>query len=129
LRDRDDLDTWPGKGASFEGLVVGELMARAQLDLQAPRFTFYRTQAGAEVDLLVENGREIFPIEIKHSASVSPYDIAGLRRCMEDLGISSGFIVTRGDSVRRLGNGITVLPWEQVVAGEGSPWDRAALSL
>jgi len=128
LRSRDDLDTWPGKVSSFEGLVVGELMARAQLDLQAPRFTFYRTQAGAEVDLLVENGREIFPIEIKHGASVSQYGIAGLRRCMEDLGISNGFIVTRGDSVRRLGNGITVLPWEKIVAGEVSPWDRAAPS-
>ena len=108
LRGRDDLDTWPGKGSSFEGLVVGELMARAQLDL------------------LVENGREIFPIEITHGASVSQYDIAGPRRCMEDLGISNGFIVTRGDSVRRLGNGITALPWEKIVAGEVSPWDRAA---
>ncbi len=103
LRGRDDLDTWPGKGASFEGLVV-------------------------EVDLLVEDGREIFPIEIKHGVSVGPYDTAGLRRCMADLGISNGFIVTRGDSVRRLGNGITVVPWEKIVAGDVSPWDRAALS-
>jgi hypothetical protein len=47
---------------------------------------------------------------------------------MEDLGISNGFIVTRGDSVRRLGNGITVLPWKKIAAGEASPWDCPALS-
>jgi hypothetical protein len=49
LRKREELDTWIGKGASFEGLVVGELIARAQLDLSAPRFSFCRMQAGAEV--------------------------------------------------------------------------------
>ena len=29
LRRQEDLDSWPGKGASFESLVLGELMARA----------------------------------------------------------------------------------------------------
>ena len=122
LHRREDLDTWVGKGASFEGIVVEELMARAHFELGAPRFSFYRTQAGAEVDLLVEDGKTIYPIEIKHGAGVGQHDTVGLRHCMADLGIAAGYMVTRGDEVRRLGNGITVLPWTQVASGAISPW-------
>jgi predicted AAA+ superfamily ATPase len=123
LRRREDLDTWIGKGASFEGLVVGELIAKAQVELNAPRFSFYRTQAGAEVDLLVEDGKVIIPIEIKHGASVGAFDTLGLRHCLKDLGLAKGFIITRGDAVRKMGNGITCLPWEGIVAGSVSPWE------
>jgi uncharacterized protein len=122
LRKREELDAWIGKGASFEGLVAGELMAHAQLDLNAPRFSFYRTQAGAEVDLLIEDGTKVYPIDIKHRASVGPYDTFGLTHCMTDLGIEKGYIVTRGDSVRQLGHGATCVPWEQVVTGAFKPW-------
>ena len=120
----EDLETWAGKGASFEGLAVGELMARAELECSAPRFSFYRTQAGAEVDLLVETGGKILPVEVKHAAGVGGHDMAGLRQCMKDLGLEKGFVVTRGDSVRRLGEGIVSLPWEGIVAGEVTPWGR-----
>jgi predicted AAA+ superfamily ATPase len=123
LRRREDLDTWIGRGASFEGLVAGELISRAQLELSAPRFFFYRTQAGAEVDLLIEDGKTIYPIEIKHGVSVGRYDTAGLRHCMADLGIAKGYILTRGDEVRRLGNGIAVLPWGEIVKGAVRPWE------
>lgn len=122
LRRRGDLETWIGRGASFEGLVAGELIARARLELSAPRFSFYRTQAGAEVDLLIEDGKTIYPVEIKHGVSVGQYDTVGLRHCMADLGIAKGYIVSRGDEVRRLGNGITALPWVEIVKGAISPW-------
>jgi hypothetical protein len=115
LRRREDLDSWPGKGASFETLVASEVMARAEEELSEPRFSFYRTHAGAEVDLLVEDGRRIIPVEVKHGASVGQYDTAGLRSCMRDLGVPVGWIVTRGDTVRTIGNGITALPWERLV--------------
>jgi hypothetical protein len=124
LRRGEDLDTWIGRGASFEGLVAGELMVRARLELSAPRFSFYRTQAGAEVDLLIEDGEIVYPIEIKHGVSVSQYDTVGLRHCMADRGIAKGYIVTRGDEVRRLGNGITCLPWREIVRGTISPWNH-----
>jgi predicted AAA+ superfamily ATPase len=126
LRRRGDLDAWSGKGASFESLVASEVMARAEEELSEPRFAFYRTHAGAEVDLLVEDGRRIIPVEIKHGASVGQYDTAGLRSCMKDLGVPAGWIVTRGDTVRAIGNGITAVPWEGVVDRSISFWTAEA---
>ncbi|OHD72264.1 MAG: hypothetical protein A2177_09620 [Spirochaetes bacterium RBG_13_68_11] len=124
LRRQEDLDSWPGKGASFESLVLAELMARALEELTEPRFSFYRTHAGAEVDLLVEDGSRITPIEIKHGAAVGPYDTAGLRSCMKELGVSAGTIVARGDTSRVIGNGITSVPWNNVIDRSAKLWNE-----
>ncbi len=76
LRSESDLETWIGRGSSFEGLVVEEMMNLASLKLESPRFYYWRTSAGAEVDLLVEAGRRLIPIEVKHGTTVSQYDLA-----------------------------------------------------
>jgi hypothetical protein len=118
LRHPRELATWPRRGASFEGLVVEEISAMARNRLARPEVFFWRTQAGAEVDLLVVEGRRIVPIEIKLGASVAGRELAGLRQCMSDLGLRRGFVVTSGREPRRLAPGIDLVPWEQVVSGE-----------
>jgi predicted AAA+ superfamily ATPase len=118
LRQPRELATWPRRGSSFEGLVIEELVALAQSRLARPEAFFWRTQAGAEVDLLIVEGRRILPIEVKLGASVAGRDLAGLRQCMSDLGLKRGFVVTSGREARRLAPGIDLVPWERVVAGE-----------
>ena len=122
LSDAASLEKWAHRGNSFEGLVIEELITAATLDFNAPRFYFYRTQAGAEVDLLIQNGQDIWPIEVKLGIDVSQYDTAGLRSCMQDLEIEHGFIVTRGENGRELGRGIRSLSWERICLGESYPW-------
>jgi len=72
LRRPQELTTWNKRGASFESLVVEELAALAAHRLVRPEFFFWRTQAGAEVDLLIREGRRILPVEIKIGAAVGP---------------------------------------------------------
>ena len=127
LNDPSALELWPGRGGSFESLVVEELITQAANRLTAPRFYFYRTQAGAEVDLLIQDGPSLLPIEIKLGIDVGPRDTVGLRNCMSDLGLRRGFIVTRAAEARSLGHGITTLPWQQVAAGT-APFESGSLS-
>lgn len=122
LRAPSELENWVHRGRSFEGLVVEELMAAARLELDAPQFFFWRTQAGAEVDLLIKEGNRLIPVEIKLGTVIGPYDTAGLRQCMKDLGLPKGFIISRAAEARSLGGGISVLPWETIARGENYPW-------
>ena len=117
LRRPADLNTWPRRGASFEGLVIEELTALASNRLVRPEFFFWRTQAGAEVDLLIVHGRRILPIEIRLGAAIDQYAAAGLRQCMKDLGLKRGWIVTTGTERRRLSAEIEVVPWHDIVTG------------
>ena len=74
------------------------------------QFYLYRTQAGAEVDLLIKSGQRIWPVEIKLGIEVRHYDVVGLRRCMEDLGIERGFVVCRREDNKALGRGPSTAP-------------------
>lgn len=118
LRDPAELESWPRRGHSFEGLVIEELAARAAQRLVRPGVFFWRTQAGAEVDLLIVDGRRILPIEIKLGAAVEPRALTGLRHCMEDLSLKQGFVITTGRERRAIGPAIEVVPWGAIARGD-----------
>ena len=115
LRAPSELATWPRRGASFEGLVIEELCAWAARRFVRPGIYHWRTQAGAEVDLLLVDGQRIIPIEIKLGVAFDPRSIAGLRQCMADLDLKQGYVVTTGNERRALGRGIDVVPWDDVL--------------
>jgi uncharacterized protein len=117
LREPRELGTWSRRGASFEGLVIEELIAAAADQVVRPEPFFWRTQAGAEVDLLLVHGKRIVPVEVKLGAAVAPRDVAGLRSCMADLGLSRGLVVYGGDEPRRLGRQIDLVPWRTIAEG------------
>jgi hypothetical protein len=118
LRRPNELTTWNKRGASFEGLVIEELAALAARRLVRPEMFFWRTQAGAEVDLLIIEGRRILPVEIKLGAAVDHYAMAGLRQCMKDLGLSRGWVITTARERQRLSAGIEIIPWDDVAEGQ-----------
>lgn len=118
LRDPTELPTWNRRGASFEGLVIEELIRRSTLERPGTEAFFWRTSAGAEVDLLLVEGQRITPIEIKLGAEVRPQSLAALRQCMSDLGLERGYVVSSSAEPRKLGRGIEVLPWETLASGE-----------
>lgn len=118
LRAPAELETWPRRGASFEGLAIEELAGWAAERFVRPGIFFWRTHAGAEVDLLIVDGRRIYPIEIKLGAAADPRSLAGLRQCMADLSLKRGFVITTGEERRSIGKAIEILPWRSVARGE-----------
>lgn len=116
LRRPDELVSWPRRGQSFEGLVVEEVLALAREAIVRPGAFFWRTQAGAEVDLLIQDGRRLIPIEIKLAAAVQARDVVGLKQCMKDLGLRRGVVIANTSEARTIGRDVDVVPWRDVVA-------------
>ena len=89
----DDVLSHPVAGSSWEGFVLETLLAAAPPEAAA---SFYRTAAGAEVDLVLELGGRHgrWAIEIKRSAS--PSVARGLRNAIHDLKPSRTFLVHAG---------------------------------
>lgn len=90
----DELLGHPIAGASWEGFVIENLLAAAPPRTKA---WFYRTSAGAEIDLVLElGGRQgIWAIEIKRS--LAPKIERGFRSAIEDLKPTKSFIVYAGE--------------------------------
>lgn len=73
-----DVATHAMRGPLFETWVVSELLkAYGTLGL-APRLSFFRDQAGHEVDLLVREGAAPIPIEVKSGTTVAADFFKGL---------------------------------------------------
>ncbi len=115
LREPRELVTWPRRGQSFEGLVIEELAALALERTVRPELFYWRTHAGAEVDLLIREGRRLVPIEIKLGAAVDRHGVAGLRQCMQDLGLRRGYVIANTPERHSIGAEIEVVPWADVI--------------
>jgi len=102
------LRAHPKVGASWEGFMIEQILgAIALTNLPANAF-FWRTHAGAEVDLLLELRGRLVPIEVK-LGGVPKFE-RGLGECMKDLGLSRGFVAYGGDAFYRLGEAVWALP-------------------
>lgn len=88
IRTLDDLNGHPVAGLSWEGFVIEQILAAL------PPLTtagFYRTAAGAELDLVVEHEGRRIGFEIK--LSTAPKVSKGFWNACEDLGVSNAYIV------------------------------------
>ena len=83
----------PVVGRSWEGFVIETLLT--VLPWRASAF-FYRTSAGAEIDLVIEHGDgERWAIEIKRSLSARP--TRGFHTACRDIGASRALVVHAGE--------------------------------
>lgn len=102
LRDREAVLGHPVAGATWEGLAVETLAARLPPGGGAH---FYRTHAGAEIDLLLRlpDGR-LWAVEVKRSTA--PRLGKGFRAACEDVGAQARFAVHPGTDRFPLGDGV-----------------------
>jgi predicted AAA+ superfamily ATPase len=103
-------------GNLFEHLVLQLIVSEAAARDLDCRVSVYRTEAGAEVDFIVELGREVFAIEVKSSRSVTTSDLRGLASFSDFYGRKhTALIVYRGERTMRV-EGVEVLPVAQALA-------------
>ena len=111
LSSLDELLGHPMAGRSWEGLVIDGLMAVVQEDVTAH---FYRTSAGAEIDLLLNfPGNRTWAIEIKRS--LAPKVEKGFHLACEDLRPTRKIVIYPGTDRFPLQSGIEVLPLSEAM--------------
>jgi predicted AAA+ superfamily ATPase len=95
----------PILGKSWEGFVIENILSALPSSVHA---YFYRTSAGAEIDLVLElNLDDYWAIEIKSSRT--PTVKKGFHMACEDLKVQRKFVVYTGEDTFLLGNETTVL--------------------
>ena len=101
----DTLLGHPVAGASWEGFVIENLLAVAPATTRAG---FYRTSAGAEIDLILEwPGGKVWAIEIK--LGLAPRPGKGFHNAIQDIGPEKSFVVYAGRDRYPLGENIEAI--------------------
>jgi uncharacterized protein len=88
ISDLNALAGHPVAGASWEGLIVEHICALAPAGAD---ISFYRTTAGAELDVVVAWGQRKLGFEIKFSAA--PKVTRGFWQACTDVGVDAAYIV------------------------------------
>jgi predicted AAA+ superfamily ATPase len=112
IRNQEELLGHPVVGSSWEGWIVENILNALP---SSARATFYRTAAGAEIDLIVEfNARERWAIEIKRSVS-DPSPSKGFYVGCEDIKAVRRIVLYPGEEAFKLNAGTEVMPLKSLL--------------
>ncbi len=103
IRDMEQLLGYSRMGASWEGFVVENIIARLP---EGGRASFFRTAAGAEIDLILELPGHQKPWAIEVKRGRSPKLERGFHHAREDVDPEKSFVVCGTDEPFSMGDGI-----------------------
>ncbi len=111
IKTTNDLLSHPTHGASFEGMVIEQLIAAAPHGTES---NFYRTAAGAELDLLLTlPGGERWAIEIKRSSA--PTVSKGFHIAAQDVCASQRIVTSPATDAWPMTHGAKHVPLGELV--------------
>lgn len=105
----NDLQGHPVVGASWEGFVLGQVLGQRPRDADV---TFYRSAAGAEIDVVLIQAKRRIAIEIKFSAAPKP--TKGFWLALDDLGIAHAYVVAPIRDAYPIANNVEVFPAHRI---------------
>jgi predicted AAA+ superfamily ATPase len=110
IRSRNELEGHPKMGGSWEGFVIEQILAR----LSHPEAYYWRTQAGAELDLLLFMGGRPIGVEVKRADA--PTMTPSMASALRDLNLHRLFVVYPGTSRYSPAPRVEVLPLADCIA-------------
>lgn len=94
LESFEHVASHPVLGSSWEGFVIENLLALAP---ERTRTGFYRTGAGAEIDLLLQLPGRTKPWAIEIKYGLAPKPSRGFHEAIRDLDVEKAFVVYSGE--------------------------------
>jgi predicted AAA+ superfamily ATPase len=106
-----ELETSRFRGASFEAFVIEELIrGLGCVDIYRITPHFFRTRAGAEVDLILEGSFGVLPIEIKCASATTRRDVPHLEAFIKRERLPVGLVINMSERVEQITEHIVAIP-------------------
>jgi hypothetical protein len=124
IRDSEQLNVHPLRGAIFEGWVVSEIVKQRFNRGETNGVYFFRDKSGLESNVLVQGRKSLKLLEVKAGQTISS-DWAG--SAQKIIGMfaktkqAASAVVVYGGSERQERNGVTYLPWNAI---QDYSWDE-----
>jgi predicted AAA+ superfamily ATPase len=116
LRDPDHAAAGPMGGSILEAAVLSEIYKTLTHRGWDPQVYFWRTSAGSEVDILVDTGTKLVPLEVKLSSTPRPAMASGIDALRNDLPdrVAQGYVAHPGDIRLPLGPNAVAWPFAEL---------------
>lgn len=117
IQNQEPLHFHAQRGALFETWVIAELL-KGRFNRGLPsNLYFWRDSAGNEIDILLDQGERLLPIEIKAGTTINPDYFSGLNKWRALAGDAAlqPFLIYAGSEAQTRTQA-SILPWHQVGA-------------
>ena len=106
----------PG-GAHLENLILHDLLAWRDGRIERAEISYWRASTGEEVDLVIECGGRLVPVEIKAGARPRLSDAVHLRSFRKEYGKTArcGLLIHTGNTMEWLAPDVLAVPWWRVL--------------
>lgn len=99
------------RGALFENYVITEMLKRKYNSGKNIQLYYWRDNKGIEVDLLIDTGTKLLPIEIKSTQTFQEDLLGSMYKWKEISGQKGGLLLYDGATEFKKSNGVEVKNW------------------
>jgi len=114
IQDAGHLKNHPLRGALFETFVVADILKKRLNNIKTNNMSYFRDNTGNEVDVLMDLGSEVVPMEIKSGQTIADDFFKGLNyyRSLNST-VKKSWLIYGGDKSYQ-DNGHQICPYDQM---------------
>ena len=101
----------PLRGSLFECFIIAELVKKRTNAGLPINLYYWRDKTGHEIDVIVDNGTTLLPIEIKAGKTIHQDFFKNYLYWKNLSGAENGYLIYAGDNQQSRSNGIEVISW------------------
>ena len=114
IQNVKQLDLHPLKGSIFENFVLMELLKQQYNDGKPDNLFFWRNNTGQEVDVLIDKGLELIPLEIKAGNTITREYFKGINYWNKLSKNNGGYIVYAGEDYQKRSDNTEIVPFNKI---------------
>ena len=103
------------RGSVFEGMVVTELIKQRTNAGLPVNIYYWRDKTGHEIDVIIDNGNKLLPIEIKSGKTFNSEFFKNIDYWCNLSGSDKSILLYAGDQNQKRSNGKEILNWKQIM--------------
>ena len=115
IRNVSQLKTHPLRGSIFEGMVVTELIKKRTNAGLPINLYYWRDKTGHEIDVIIDNGGKLLPIEIKSGKTLNAEFFKNIDYWSKLSGAEKSVLLYAGEQNQKRTTGKEILNWRNVV--------------
>jgi uncharacterized protein len=118
IQTAKQMSSYPLRGAIFETMVVGEFVKKRTNAALPINLFYWRDLTGHEIDLIIDKGEVMLPVEIKSGKTINKDFFKNLDYWCKLSGATKSVLMYAGDQTQKRSNGAEVMNWREIMSKE-----------
>lgn len=112
IHNSEHLSTHPLKGSLFENYVINDMVKERYNNNKPLDLYFWRDSTGNEMDVVIDKGSDLYPIEIKAGKTITDNYFKNFQFWKKITGVERGSVIYAGLEAQKRSSGVQVISWK-----------------